>query len=241
MNAFFSFGGWWEAGKLAGEIKNPVKNLPRAFTGGVLLVTAVYLVISFAFLYVVPLAAIASNTAFVAQFGKALFGGAGGRILSGCVLLSVFGGMLALTMACPRVYYAMAKDGAFFPAFGRLHSRFGSPVNGILLQCGLGILLLSFGAFDRILAYIIFSAVIFLSLSVTALFRLNPRVSRWWYPTAPVIFLLGCIVIGLLILVHSPVPALLGILMVLAGGVLRHFLFSERKLTAAESTDSALP
>jgi len=143
VNAFFSFGGWWEVGKLAGEIREPEKNLPRAFVGGVAIVTAVYLLISFAFLYVVPLERIVSNTAFVAQFGNVLFGSAGGRVLSACVLLSVLGGLMALTMAAPRVYYAMARDGAFFPAFGRLHPRFGTPVNAIFLQTGLALILLT--------------------------------------------------------------------------------------------------
>ena len=69
VSAFFSFGGWWEAGKLAGEIWDPEKNLPRAFTGGVLLVTGVYLLISFAFLYVLPLEETVSNTAFVPSSG----------------------------------------------------------------------------------------------------------------------------------------------------------------------------
>jgi amino acid transporter len=84
VSAFFSFGGWWEAGRLAGEIRDPEKNPPRAFTGGVLLVSAVYPLISFAFLYVLPLEEIASNTAFVAQFGSALFGRAGAETLSVC-------------------------------------------------------------------------------------------------------------------------------------------------------------
>ena len=241
MNAFFSFGGWWEAGKLAGEIKDPEKNLPRAFMGGVALVTAVYVLISFAFLYVVPLQQIISNTAFVAQFGAALFGGAGGRVLSACVLLSVFGGLMALTIACPRVYYAMAEDGAFFPAFARLHPRFGSPVSGILLQTGLGILLLAFGAFDRILSYIIFSAVVFLGLSAASLFRLERPVVRWWYPAAPIVFIAGCVVIGLLILLHDPIPALLGVAMVLAGAVLRYFFLPSRKAAVVEAIDSTIP
>jgi APA family basic amino acid/polyamine antiporter len=221
VSAFFSFGGWWEAGKLAGEIREPEKNLPRAFTLGVLLVTAVYLLISFAFLYVLPLEKIVSNTAFVAQFGSALFGAAGARVLSVCVLLSVLGGLMALTMSAPRVYYAMARDGAFFPVFGRLHPRFGTPVAAILLQTGLAIVLLTLGAFDRILSYVIFSAVLFLGLSASALFRLERPVARWWYPAAPVLFLIGCAAIALLILLHDPLPALLGIAMVLAGDVLR--------------------
>jgi APA family basic amino acid/polyamine antiporter len=216
VSAFFSFGGWWEAGKIAGEVRNPRRNLPLAFTGGVLLVTAVYLLLSFAFLSVVPLA---------------LFGSLGGKILSGCVLLSVLGGLMAFTMAAPRVYYAMAKDGAFWDACGRLHPRFGTPANAILLQTGLALLVLCFGAFDRILSFIIFSAVCFLSLSAASLFRFKERVRAWWFPTAPVIFLLGCAVINLMILMHDPIPAVLGLAIVLCGDPIRRFFFSKSQLS----------
>jgi basic amino acid/polyamine antiporter, APA family len=74
VSAFFSFGGWWEAGKIAGEVRNPQRTLPLAFLGGVSLVTLIYLLISGAFLAVVPIADVTSNTAFVAQFGAVLFG-----------------------------------------------------------------------------------------------------------------------------------------------------------------------
>ena len=77
ISAFFCFGGWWEAGKIAGEVRDPRRTLPIAFTGGVLFVTAIYLLVSFAFVAVVPMEQIQSNTAFVAQFGQALFGAAG--------------------------------------------------------------------------------------------------------------------------------------------------------------------
>ncbi len=241
INAFFSFGGWWEAGKLAGEIRNPQRNLPLAFTCGVLLVTIVYLLVSAAFLSVVPLQHIASNTAFVAQFGEALFGAAGGKVLSVCVLLSVLGGLLALTMAAPRVYYAMAKDGAFFSVFGRLHPRFGTPANSILLQTCMALLILLFGAFDRILAYIIFSAVCFLALSVSTLFRLKTPVRRWWYPVAPIVFLLCAAIIAFLILMHSPVPALIGVCVVLAGGLFQRRFSTGRASQADPVTESSLP
>ena len=111
--------------------------------------TAVYLLVSFAFLSVVPVERIVSNTAFVAQFGEALFGAAGSRVLSACVLLSVLGGLAALTMAVPRVYYAMARDGQFFSVFGKLHARFETPANAVLLHTVLALIVLSFGAFDR--------------------------------------------------------------------------------------------
>src|ERR1700729_654902 len=231
VSAFFSFGGWWEAGKIAGEVRNPQKNLPLAFTCGVLLVTLVYLLVSFAFLSVVPLEHIVSNTAFVAQFGEALFGNVGGKVLSACVLLSVLGGLMALTMAAPRVYYAMAKDGAFFAPFGKLHPRFGTPANAVLLQTVLALLILGFGAFDRILSFIIFSAICFLALSATSLFRLREPVRRWWFPAAPVVFLAGCFAINLMILMHDPVPALIGLGIVLCGEPVRRIFFS--KTTAA--------
>lgn len=240
VGAFFSFGGWWEAGKIAGEVRNPRRNLPLAFTCGVLLVTVVYLLVSFAFLSVVPLDRIVSNTAFVAQFGEALFGNLGGRVLSGCVVLSVMGGMMALTMAAPRVYYAMARDGAFFSIFGRLHPRFGTPANAVLLQTGLALIILCFGAFDRILSFIIFSAICFLALSAASLFRLKEPMRRWWYPAAPVLFLFGCGVIDLLILMHDPFPALLGLAAVLCGDPVRRFFFSSQQLAANNISQQSL-
>lgn len=239
--AFFSFGGWWEAGKIAGEVRNPRRNLPLAFTLGVLLVTAVYLLVSFAFLSVVPLDRIVSNTAFVAQFGQALFGSLGGQILSACVLLSVLGGMMALTMAAPRVYYAMARDGQFFAPFGKLHPRFGTPANAVLLQIGLALLILCFGAFDRILSFIIFSAICFLALSAASLFRLKEPVRRWWYPAAPLLFLLGCGVINLLILMHDPLPALVGLAAVLCGDPVRRFFFPASRPAPAAVPEQTTP
>jgi APA family basic amino acid/polyamine antiporter len=240
VSAFFSFGGWWEAGKVAGEVRNPRRNLPLAFTCGVLIVTLVYLLVSFAFLSVVPVDRIVSNTAFVAQFGEALLGSIGGRVLSACVLLSVLGGLMALTMAAPRVYYAMAKDGAFFSPFGRLHPRFGTPANAVMLQTALALLVLCFGAFDRILSFIIFSAICFLALSATTVFRLKEPVTRWWYPAAPIVFLAGCAVINLLILIHDPIPALVGLAAVLCGDPIRRLFFFPPKVAAATVTQQSL-
>jgi APA family basic amino acid/polyamine antiporter len=221
VSAFFSFGGWWDAAKLGGEVREPEKNLPRALTAGVLLVTAIYLLVSFAFLYIVPLERVVSNTAFVAQLGSVLFGSAGGRVLSACVLLAVLSGLMALTMAAPRVYYAMARDGVFFPLFGRLHPRFGTPAWAILLQTGMALLLLVWGAFDRLLSYFLFSAVAFIGISAAGLFRLERPVVWWWYPAAPILYIGASAVVASLILIHDPWPALLGVAIVLSGEILR--------------------
>jgi APA family basic amino acid/polyamine antiporter len=201
VSAFFSFGGWWQAGKIAGEVRNYQRNMPLAFTAGVTAVTLLYLLVSFSFLSVIPLEQVRSNTAFVAQFGQALFGEAGARILSVCIIVTVAGGLGALTMAAPRVYAAMARNGSFFPAFAREHPRFGTPM-----------------------AYVIFSAVVFLALTAFTLFRIKPRIHKWWFPVAPVLFIAGCLLIAVLILLHDPLPALLGIVIVLAGDPLRRLL-----------------
>jgi APA family basic amino acid/polyamine antiporter len=240
MSAFFSFGGWWEASKIAGEIRNPKRTLPLAFVGGVTLVTVIYLLISTTFLAVLPLDRVTSNTAFVAQFGGVLFGAAGARVLSACVLVCVCGGIAAITMAAPRVCYAMAQTGAFFSVFGRLHPRFGTPANAVLLQTGLALAVLLLGAFDRVLSYIIFSAVIFLALAASTLFRLKEPVKGWWFPIAPISFIVLSTLVALLILMHDPVPALIGVIIVLCGIPFRKFILPRQaELTAIQSQQQA--
>jgi len=229
--AFFSFGGWWEAGKIAGEVRNPKRTLPLAFVAGVALVIAIYLLITFTFIAVIPLGQLTSSTAFVAQFGAALFGSAGAKALSGCVLLCVFGGMSALMMAAPRVSFAMAQSGAFFAPFARLSHRFKTPVNAVLLQTGLALLVLFFGAFDRMLAYIIFTAVVFLGLTAATLFRLPERVDAWWFPAAPIFFIGCCAVLALLIMMHDPLPALIGTVVVLCGDPAGRWIERQRTAT----------
>jgi APA family basic amino acid/polyamine antiporter len=245
ISAFFCFGGWWEAGKIAGDVRNPRRTLPIAFTAGVLIVTAIYLLVSFAFVAVVPMEQIQNNTAFVAQFGQALFGEEGGRVLSACVLLCVLGGLMVLSMAVPRVTYALAREEAGgagqaslsgpLAFFARLHPRFGTPANAVLLQTGAALAVLALGAFDRILAFIIFSAVVFLALTVATLFRTAEPVRRWWFPIAPLVFLAGSGVLAAMLLLHSLWPSLLGAGVVLAGLPVRWLLLRGRQ-TAPELT-----
>ena len=244
VSAFFCFGGWWEAGKIAGEVRDPKRTLPIAFMGGVLVVTAIYLFVSFAFVAVVPMGQIQSNTAFVAQFGQALFGTSGGRVLSACVLLCVLGGLMVLSMAVPRVTYALARaeaggggTGGPLNVFARLHPRFGSPANAVLLQAGMALAVLALGAFDRILAFIIFSAVVFLALTVATLFRVAEPVRRWWFPLAPIVFIAGSVVLAAMLLLHSLWPSLLGAAVVLAGLPVRWLLVSEKDIAPAVAAD----
>jgi APA family basic amino acid/polyamine antiporter len=248
ISAFFCFGGWWEAGKIAGEVRNPSRNLAVAFSGGVLIVTAIYLLLSFAFVAVVPVDQIQSNSAFVALFGQTLFGEAGGRVLAMCVVLCVLGGLMVLSMAVPRVTYALSLSEAGgatqigpLAAFSRLHPRFGTPANAVLLQTGMSLLVLMLGAFDRILAFIIFSAVVFLALTVATLFRSITPVRRWWYPFAPIVFIAGSGLLAIMLLMHNLGAALLGAGVVLCGLPVRWLLTRRTEIAATVATDSVSP
>ncbi len=118
----------------------------------------------------------------------------------------------------------MAQTGAFFPLFAKLQPRFGTPSNAVLLQTALSLAVLFLGAFDRVLAYIIFSAVLFLALTASPLFRMSDRVRAWWFPWAPAVFIGFCLAIGMLILLNNTLPALAGIGLVLCGLPLHKFL-----------------
>jgi APA family basic amino acid/polyamine antiporter len=216
VGAFFAFGGWWEIAKLAGETRDPARTLPRALALGVATVTAVYLFTSAVFVYLVPLERVTSGEAFAAQAGGVLFGPAGGRVFAGIVIVAVLGSLLALLMALPRVYYAMARDGVFLQAVAAVHPRFGTPARAIVLQAALASLLVLLGTFTQILAYFVFVTVLFVALTVAGLFTLRRRESAEpayrapGYPVTPVIFLALVAMLLVLLAGHNPLQAALG-------------------------------
>jgi len=216
VGAFFAFGGWWEIAKLAGEARDPARTLPRALALGVATVTVVYLLTSATFVYLVPLERVTSGEAFAAQAGEVLFGPAGGRVFAGIVVVAVLGSLLALLMALPRVYYAMARDGVFLKAVAAVHPRFGTPARAIVLQAGLASLLVLLGTFTQILAYFVFVTVLFVALTVAGLFvlRRRDRADAGYrtpgYPATPLIFLVLVAVLLVLLAGHNPLQAALG-------------------------------
>jgi len=242
VGAFFAFGGWWEISKLAGEAREPARTLPRALAIGVATVTAVYILTSAVFLYLVPLERVSSGETFAAQAGEALFGPAGGRVFAGIVIVAVLGSLMALLMALPRVYYAMARDGVFFKAVAAVDPRFGTPARAIALQATLASLLVVSGTFNQILSYFIFITVLFVGLTVTALFVLRHRevgdaVYRTpGYPVTPVIFLLLVAVLLLLLAGHNPLQAALGVGIVGLGAPVYFVAFRPRAHARKDDT-----
>jgi len=222
VSAFFSFGGWWEASKLAGEVRNPQRTLPRALALGVATITALYVAVSAVFLYLVPREAATSGETFAAQAGAALFGAEGARAFSALVVLSVLGSLFAFMTMAPRVYFAMARDGAV-PAFvGKLDPRSGAPVRAIAIQATLALVLAALGTFDAIIAYFVFVTVAFLGLTVFGLVRLKRRLppvsyETPFYPLPPVLFLVSISLVLLLLAAGRPREAALGVAVVAAG------------------------
>jgi basic amino acid/polyamine antiporter, APA family len=224
VGAFFSFGGWWDVGKIAGEVKDPGRNLPRALMFGMLVVTVVYVMVSAVFLYLVPLNKVTSNETFVAQAGEVLFGPTGGIIFAAIVIICLIGSLTALIMSAPRVYYAMAEDGLFLKAVAHTHPRFGTPANAIIIQGIIASFLLMIGTFEQIISYAIFIVVFFLGLTIASLFILRSRhqaeksvILTPGYPVTPVVFLVLVVLMLVLVGSRNPVGALLGVLVVLAG------------------------
>src|ERR1700678_2545527 len=173
VSAFFSFGGWWDGTKIAGEVRDPGRTLPRALVLGVLAVTTVYIVISAVFIYLVPIEKVGSDATFVAQAGAVLFGPPGAIIFSAIVILCVTGSLAAFMISAPRVMYAMAKDGLFIQAVSQSHPRFGNPARAVAIQAAIACLLVALGTFDQIVAYFLFPVIFFLGLTVSALFPLR--------------------------------------------------------------------
>ncbi len=219
LAGFFSFGGWWDLSKMGGEVREPQRTLPRAIAFGVCVVTLLYVSTSIAFMYLVPLEEVTSGETFAAQAGQALFGAAGARVFSGIVVVSVLGSLTAVIMTAPRVYYAMATDGLFFKAAASIHPRFGTPARAIALQAVLASVLIALGTFQQIIAYFIFVTVIFIGLTVAALFILRRKVSDATYrapgyPATAVLFLSLVVLMLVLIGGHDPIQALLGVAVV---------------------------
>ena len=242
VGAFFSFAGWWDLGKLAGEVKNPGRTLPRALTYGVIVVTIVYVLTSLVFVYLVPLERIASGETFAAQAGEVLFGRAGGTIFSLVVIVAVLGSLAAVVMSAPPVYFAMARDGVFFPSIAVLHKRYETPARAIALQAVLASVLVVAGSFNEIVSYFVFVVVVFIALTVAALFKFRreePNGVRYLtpgYPVTPVIFLAMIVLLLVLLGGSNPRQAFLGVAVVVLGLPVYLFVFRNKRLVERRTT-----
>lgn len=198
------------------------------------------------FLYLVPIEAVTSSETFAAQAGEVLFGRAGAQVFSTIVVFTVLGSLAAIIMSAPRVYFAMARDGLFISAAAAIHPRFGAPARAIALQALLASLLVVLGSFNQIVSYFIFVVVIFIALTVAALFLLRrksahtPEYLTPGYPVTPVIFLVLVAVLLFLLASNNPKQAFVGAGVVALGIPVYYLLFRREQSSQTDRGNTSL-
>jgi APA family basic amino acid/polyamine antiporter len=219
----FSYSGWNAAVYVAEEVRSPARNLPRALGLGTITVVLLYLALNALYLRVVPSNALAGSISVGALAAASLFGSAAGTIFGALAIIIVLGSLSAMTLAGPRVYFAMARDGAFFPAAARVHPRYRTPAVAIFAQAAWSALLVVSGTFEQLLTYTGFAVILFSALAVLSLFVVRRRpvgeksFRTWGYPWAPASFCLVGFAIVVNTILQAPRVAFAGLAVMAAG------------------------
>ena len=236
ISVFFSYTGWFTSTYVASEIKDPEKNIPHSIIYGTLIVTLMYTLINGAYIYAIPPQRMRGMISVAESAAAALFGMTISKYVSAAIVVSVLGAINSVILTSPRIYYAMAKDGLFFQAAGRVHPVFKTPANSILLQGFWSAVLVLSGTFGQLLTYTTVAMLAFSVLTGTAVLvlrRTQPSLPRPFhvpcYPWLTIVFVLSYIVILANILFSRPREALAGIGIVLLG--IPAYLFWSRKRT----------
>jgi basic amino acid/polyamine antiporter, APA family len=220
----WAYEGWHVLSFVSSEFKHSQRDLPRALFLGTLIVVVTYLLANVAYYCVLTNAQIQHAERVAAAAVSTATGGASAAFVSLLVLVSILGATNGMILTGPRVYYAMAEEGLFFPIFGKVSPRFHAPIFAILVQglWGAGLTLL--GTFQELFTYVVFTGWIFYGLAVAGVIVMRvrrPDLERPFlvpgYPWLPVLFVLAALGITLSAVVASPRHALYGICLVLTG------------------------
>jgi APA family basic amino acid/polyamine antiporter len=221
----YSFSGWNAAAYIAGEIRRPERDLPRAMIGGTIFITLLYLAVNVMYFYALPVAALAAEPVLpVAEKAvSALLGPTAATAVSAVLCLSIAGAVSSMIWAGPRVYQAMAQDGEAPRILART-SESGAPVYATLLQSAWITVLLLSGTFEQLVIYSGFALALFSATAVASLIALRrrepdrPRPFRVpAYPWVPLAFIAASLWIAAYALVERPFESLLSGATVLAG------------------------
>jgi APA family basic amino acid/polyamine antiporter len=197
QGAFWAYDGWNKVTFVSGEVRAPQRNLPLALVWGMLAVTAIYLLMNAAYVYVMPIDEMAKSKLVAGDVAERCFRG-GGRWVAVTVMLSTLGAVNAIILSTARVYFAMSQS-RVFPAFvGRVHPRFRTPAAALVIQAIWSVGLLCSGTFDMLTDTLIFVSWIFYGLGAYGLFvlrRKDPQAPRPYkvpgYPWIPWLFIVS--------------------------------------------------
>jgi APA family basic amino acid/polyamine antiporter len=226
VGSLFSSDAWNNVTFAAAEVRRPERNLPLALALGTGLVTLLYVLANVSYLSVLSLAAIqnAPQDRVGTLAAQHIFGAGGQYLMAGAILVSTFGCLNGLILAGARVYYAMARDGLFFQAAGRISPTRHVPTAALVVQGVWTAFLTLTGSYGQLLDYVIFAALIFYVLTMMALFSLRrkrpdmPRPYRaLGYPVVPALYMLAAATVAVILLVAKPAYSFAGLFLVLLG------------------------
>jgi len=230
----FSYGGWQHASFLAGETKNPSRNVPVAMITGAAVVTLIYILTNISYMLLMPVESIidAEKVAAVAVSTKIP---SGGMLVAGLIAISTFGTIGIYTLSAPRIYYAMAADGLFFRRIAEVHPTFRTPVNAIVVQSVWSIILLLFwGTLENLITYTVSVEWIFFTLAAIGIFIFRKKYrdsvrayKTFGYPVTPAIFIVINTAFVINIMINKPLHMAIGFGFLLLGVPL--FLYFKRK------------
>lgn len=196
ISVLWAYDGFADLPFLGGEVVNPARTIPRALIVGTLAIVAIYLAANIAYLWVLPLEAIARSPLIAADVMARVVGPVGVAFVSVVVMVSTFGAVNADLLGAPRIFFAAAADGLFFKALARVHPRHRTPHVSILLSAGLGIAFVLTGTFEQLADTFVLAIWPFYGLAVAGLYRLRrsqPHADRPYlvplYPVVPAIFI----------------------------------------------------
>ena len=229
LGAFWGYDGWNNIAFIGEEIKNPKRNLPLALGLGTLGVMAVYVLINFVFLYVMPidffiqLNATPNKIAAVEVAGQ-LSGTVGMALVASLILVTTMNSTNSSILMSARMLYAMSRDQTFFKQAASVHPKYNTPDKALFIQAIWAILLLFSGSFDQLTDMLVFAAFLFYAATAVGLIYLRikvPNMERGYkvigYPVVPILFLLFCITICVMTLINQPFEAMMGLALIASG------------------------
>jgi APA family basic amino acid/polyamine antiporter len=219
----FAYGGWQTAPFVAGEVRQPERNLPRGILFGVLGVIAVYLSVNVACLHALGANGLAQTKTPASAVMQSALGDTGARIIGIGIALSTIGFLSQSMLTAPRVYFAMAEDGLFFSSLAKLN-RARVPALAIALQGAVAIVITLSGAYEQILNYVISVDVIFFALTAATVFVFRrrkidnqPAFAIPGHPFTTLFFIAACAAVAFSTVYRYPHNSAVGLAIMLTG------------------------
>lgn len=238
----FTYSGWNAASYVCEEAVDQERTVGRALAIGTSVVIAIYVSLNLLFVYALPMGRLGSAINVGDTAAQALFG-TSGEITTPALIIALAGAISSMSLAGPRVYFAMARDGAFLHAFSRVHPRFHTPAFAIALQTIWSIVLVIVGGFEQILMYTGFAIVVSSGAAVFALFTINRRIGTTAMSLRTKILAGGFVIASLAIVINvvaqAPRTSVIGLLLIAAG--IPIFLWSKKRQSSCESRAAILP